>query len=439
MPIPASKWTNKSVLEFAGERDPVDAITQHARQLTLQAIEKGWPGPPFDPAMLASWLKIEVSPREDIRDARTIPAAKGQYQIEFNPNRSRGRIRFSIAHEIAHTFFPDCADSVRNRVSKAEQSGDEWQLEMLCNIAAAEIVMPIGTFSNLRKEEFDLDGLMRLRREYDVSTEALLLRYIRMTSQRRALVAASRQEGGPFEGRYRIDYGVVSNSWNSTIPLGMHLPDSSLFSECTAIGFTALGNEDWAGNDNVHIECVGIPPYPNMTYPRVVGILSRNDDDEHKFDSSVRYLKGDALDPRGDGPQIIVQVANNRAKTWGGGFAKQAAIRYPAAQVDFRKWADHSENLRLGNTHFYGHEEQLILASMVAQRGYGKSTEPRISYPALEECLRTVCEKAMLSSATVHMPRIGCGLAGGSWNVVSEIIENTLAIHNISVTVYDLP
>ena len=35
------------------------------------------------------------------------------------------------------------------------------------------------------------------------------------------------------------------------------------------------------------------------------------------------------------------------------------------------------------------------------------------------------------------MPRIGCGLAGGDWNIVSEIVEATLGWY-FDVFVYDL-
>lgn len=438
MPNSTPVWTNRSVLAFAGDRDPVDAITQYARSLTLKAMEEGWPGPPFDPATLASWLKIDVIPREDIRDARTLPKPDSTYQIEFNPHRSRGRVRYSIAHEIAHTFFPDCAEAIRNRVAKEEQEGDEWQLEMLCNIAAAEIIMPLGTFPDLRREKADLDELMRLRHEYDVSTEALLLRYIRLTAQSRALFASSRQETGPYEGRYRIDYAVASSTWSGIIPLGAYLSDSTLAAECTAIGFTAKGTEIWPGGEPLQLECVGVPPYPGATYPRTIGIAAHADDEDVE-ESSIRYLKGDALDPRGEGARMIIHVVNNRSKTWGGGFAKQAAIRYPESQIDFRTWSSTLGNHQLGNTHFYGGDGHLTLASMVAQRGYGKSAEPRISYPALESCLQSVQERATAAAASVHMPRIGCGQAGGRWDAVSELIDNTLVRNGVQVTVYDLP
>jgi hypothetical protein len=39
----------------------------------------------------------------------------------------------------------------------------------------------------------------------------------------------------------------------------------------------------------------------------------------------------------------------------------------------------------------------------------------------------------------VHMPRIGTGEAGGTWEIIGEIIEDTLCQRKIDVTVYDLP
>jgi hypothetical protein len=38
--------------------------------------------------------------------------------------------------------------------------------------------------------------------------------------------------------------------------------------------------------------------------------------------------------------------------------------------------------------------------------------------------------------ATIHMPRIGCGLAGGKWESVEPLIR--IAIPTIEVFVYDL-
>lgn len=432
------RWTNKSVAQLAGATNPIDVVVNRARQVTLDAMADGWSGPPFDPVELALRLGIAVEPREDIPDARTVPAPGNSLKIEFNPNRPRGRVRYSIAHEIAHTFFPDCAEQVRNRADKSEIEGDDWQLEMLCNIAAAELVMPIGSFPDLRDKHVSIDELMTLRREYDVSTEALLLRFIRLTRTPCALFAASRAETGAYEGRYRLDYAVASSAWTRSVPLGQYLREGTILAECTAIGFTAKGEELWPGENRFHVECVGTPPFPGNVYPRVLGLLVDPDEAGPKT-GVVRVLKGDALKPRGDGPKVIAHIVNDRSLTWGGGFAKQVAIHFSEAQLDFRRWCHTPGNHKLGNTHFFGSPHHIEIASMVAQQGFGASETPRIRYPALERCLGEVRTHARASGASVHMPRIGCGQAGGKWEVINELIERELLAHGIPVTVYDLP
>ncbi|WP_436847462.1 hypothetical protein [Streptomyces aureus] len=37
----------------------------------------------------------------------------------------------------------------------------------------------------------------------------------------------------------------------------------------------------------------------------------------------------------------------------------------------------------------------------------------------------------------MHMPRIGCGLAGGSWSRVEPLVTERLVRRGLSVTVYD--
>ena len=75
---------------------------------------------------------------------------------------------------------------------------------------------------------------------------------------------------------------------------------------------------------------------------------------------------------------------------------------------------------------------------MFAQDGIrGRSKGPPIRYEAVNTCLGKVAEKAKDLGASVHMPRIGCSLAGGKWSRIEQIIEETLIKAGISVTVYD--
>jgi hypothetical protein len=434
------KWTNPSVLKLAPTGDPVARMVSLSRDLVLRARDQGWGGPPFDPFLLAQHTKVSVVPREDIADARTVPTSRGQMQIEFNPNRPQGRIRFSIAHEIAHLLFPDSKEQIRNRASHREIQGDQWQIEMLCNIGAAEILMPVGSFPELRGADLSVDHLMRLRADYDVSTESVFMRLVHLTDQPAAIFASSRIESGPMEGRYRVDYALRSRSSSLDIERGLVLPEGCVVEECTAIGFTAKREQHYpATNAKLPTECVGIPPYPGHRYPRVMGLVLAPQL-RRKDAASITYLVGDATEPRGTGNRIIAHVVNDRTPRWGGGFALVVRREWPLLQDEFVTWAETDRSrLRLGNVHFAAVQEGLTVCSMVSQHGYGPSPTPRIRYEALGKCLTALAEKGGQHGATVHTPRIGCGQAGGSWDVVSELLEDSLCRTGVQVTVYDVP
>ncbi|OYW62135.1 MAG: hypothetical protein B7Z31_01715 [Rhodobacterales bacterium 12-65-15] len=162
-------WTNTSVRAFAKNADPMVAVEKAARSLVLKARENGWEGPPFNPLRIAEMLNVQIEANSSVADARLVATESGP-KIEFNPQQPRERVRFSIAHEIAHLLFPDWAEQTRNR--GGSEAADDWQLEMLCNLAASEFVLPIGSLPSTSKIP-PIEDLMRRRREYDVSAEAL--------------------------------------------------------------------------------------------------------------------------------------------------------------------------------------------------------------------------------------------------------------------------
>lgn len=58
-------------------------------------------------------------------------------------------------------------------------------------------------------------------------------------------------------------------------------------------------------------------------------------------------------------------------------------------------------------------------------------------YEAIERCLTTLAGHAAALEASVHMPRIGCGLAGGKWARVEPLVRERLCAKGVPVTVYD--
>jgi hypothetical protein len=429
-------WTNPSVLSLAGDRDPVDVITERAREVVLGAIEEGWRGPPYDPFELAQLMNVPAVPREDLYDARLMPAEGGKVRLEFNPTRPRGRVRFTIAHELAHTFFPDYKKAARYRSGPKSRS-DEWQLELLCNVAAAELLMPIGSFQTLEDEPLKIERLMDIRKRFEVSTEALLLRIVRLTARPSAAFAAARVDGDGPDSPFRLDYVIGSRNWSSKLHRGLRIPATSVLAEITAVGFTAKRRESWNGAGEVGVECVGIPPYPGQRLPRVVGLLLAQE--AAPAAQEITDLVGDATVPRGEGPRLIVHLVNDKTANWGGPFARALKARYPAAQAVFAEWARETGNLKLGNVHLVDVGDDIAVATMVAQKGYGASAKTRVRFAALREALERVAAIAQERNATVHMPRIGTGEGKADWPIIRELIDTALVWAGIDVSVYTLP
>lgn len=427
-----SRWNSSSVAKLARDADPISEIESRARALVLKAMDMGWSGPPFDPIKLASLLGFQISATDEVRDARLTSTKNGPL-IEFNPNRPHSRVKFSVAHEIAHTFFPDYSQKIRHR-SADHGHADDHEVEMLCNIGAAEILMPLGSFLSVPDAPPDINDLMDLRAELGVSTEALLLRFAHLSRLPVAMFCASKSNSG----RYVVDYMVGSEFWSGPNLKGMVVAHDSCLTECTAIGFTAKANESWGRAGSVHVEAVGLPAFPGSIWPRVAGLLISGVSRENV--AEIEYVHGDATQPRGDGPRVVCQVVNNAALRWAPrGFAAAAKRVWPDAQASFTNWITNtSKRDRLGAAHIWK-GEPVSLASLVAQEGWGNSTSPRIKYSALASALGEVARYAGEHGASVHMYKIGTGQAGGKWEVIEEMVRDQLVAHGVKTTVYSLP
>jgi O-acetyl-ADP-ribose deacetylase (regulator of RNase III) len=216
------------------------------------------------------------------------------------------------------------------------------------------------------------------------------------------------------------------------------VPQSSKIWQCTAIGQREKEDAQWiSSGKSWFTEYLGISPNPREAYPRVLALTFPPLPEGFKPEDPLTSRHGDALEPVGAEPKLLLQVVNDQALFWGGGFAKKAGKKWRSAQSQFRQWAYDHRNLKLGNIHAVKVQPDLTLVSLVAQRGFrGPSSGPRLRYTALFSALEKVAELAKTQSATVHMPRIGTGEAGGSWNLIEGIIRETLISRGIKVRIY---
>lgn len=164
-------------------------------------------------------------------------------------------------------------------------------------------------------------------------------------------------------------------------------------------------------------------------------------------DAKIKYVKGDATQPIGNGNKVIIHCCNDIG-AWGAGFVIALSKRSKTPELCYKEWHKTGEStlssgkFKLGNVQiapYFDASPFTVVANMIGQHGCGidEKGNPPIRYSAIRKCLKKVCSHCLLTDASVHAPRFGSDLAGGDWNIIEKIIEEELTMRGISVTVYN--
>lgn len=150
----------------------------------------------------------------------------------------------------------------------------------------------------------------------------------------------------------------------------------------------------------------------------------------------ITYLKGDATKPKQPGRKIIAHICNDIGK-WGRGFVMALSASYKKPEKYYLEWHQNGNDFQLGEIQVVNVKPELDVVNMIAQRHiFPMNGIPPIRYEALSSCLEKLAVYAISQNASIHMPRIGAGLAGGEWSKIEEIIEKELK--DVEVFIYDL-
>lgn len=258
-------WRHKSVralMKKSGDVDPEVIIRQEAQRIVMWAKQRGWYGPPFDPLQLASLRGIKAKATQHLfsAEAQLTPLPGRQLLLEFNPDRAEGRRNFSICHEVAHTLFDDCYEIVHQRRAAPKRTGPEDEVEYLCQVGAAEFLMPAEDFAgDLLKRAFSLRSVLSLVDRYRASREAVLRRMVGLAKQPCAVVflserlsplekAASRQKSLLDDApcpKMRILYGVANSSFETYLPIHKSVPPESCVCVANDVDAVVSQRERW--------------------------------------------------------------------------------------------------------------------------------------------------------------------------------------------------
>lgn len=128
-----------------GLDDPRDAVRARVHALLARVARLGPVALPVDVEVVGSVADIVY-----VRDvprlgvvAQVRPRTDGRLVVDRRAEDPAGRKRFSLAHEIAHTLMPGFwGAACRGGAGGIAFGGEDSAIESLCDIAAAELLMP---------------------------------------------------------------------------------------------------------------------------------------------------------------------------------------------------------------------------------------------------------------------------------------------------------
>lgn len=156
----------------------------------------------------------------------------------------------------------------------------------------------------------------------------------------------------------------------------------------------------------------------------------------------IKYIKGSLLDTDA---KIIVHGCNCQG-VMGSGVAKQIKEKYPQAYNAYKNYEE-SVGLKLGYVIPAFCTGGRWVLNCLTQEYYGRNVNKvYVDYNAISRCFREVASlcnyfigfNKSYKYNLIAMPKIGCGLANGDWNIVSKIIEEELCDKGFEVLVYEL-
>ena len=144
----------------------------------------------------------------------------------------------------------------------------------------------------------------------------------------------------------------------------------------------------------------------------------------------MQIIKGDLLEIE---VGIIAHQVNCKG-VMGAGLAKVLRAKYPVCFESYSRYCKAGQ-FKLGMVQFCKVNSQLFVCNLAGQDNYGTQS-CQTDYDALATCLTKLHLKSLELNLIPYLPyRLGCGLAGGNWDVVSQLIE----VHCPNAVIVQLP
>lgn len=144
----------------------------------------------------------------------------------------------------------------------------------------------------------------------------------------------------------------------------------------------------------------------------------------------MKIIEGDLIEAALNGKFDVIAHGCNCYHTMGAGIAKQIKKVFPGAyKADCE--TPYGDPNKLG-TFSKLSVIQLTILNCYTQFHFGfNNGEPPVDYKAIRSCMELI--KLYYTGYRIGLPMIGCGLAGGSWDIVKQIIEQELMDEDVTI------
>lgn len=148
----------------------------------------------------------------------------------------------------------------------------------------------------------------------------------------------------------------------------------------------------------------------------------------------IKYEKSDLL----ESPADVIGHGVNCLGAFGAGVALQIANKWPEVKSAYlTKYK--IEGWQLGDVQIITTEDNSKkIANLATQRGYGyrHNQEVYVDYESVKKCISKLFKYCRMYNYRCAIPKIGAGLAGGNWDVIAKIIQVSLKIEPIDLTIH---
>lgn len=172
-----------SDLELARTHRQGASDTALVRGLARALVADVGASPPVDPRIFASMRGIERIETADQAWAGCLFPDGDRFVIKVRGADSGRRQRFTICHEVAHTFMPGFALRPQFRCDTELAGQAKDPIEQLCDVAASELLMPFAFASqSVRDRGPTLSAAVEIADSCETSVEAAAGRVVDVSS-----------------------------------------------------------------------------------------------------------------------------------------------------------------------------------------------------------------------------------------------------------------